>query len=102
MYYVRKIKTPEGFIMVTVTDEEVLDRAAYDEERGIRLVVSRSFYKGDLLREAQVLEAIQEADIIVLTGERSVQLGISLGLVHPDSVLEVKGLKQVQVFKFLY
>ncbi|WP_062662062.1 DUF424 domain-containing protein [Aeropyrum camini] len=102
MFYLRRIETPEGLVMALVTDEDVMDRAVYDEERGVRIIVSRGFYGGGLATEADAIKAIKEADIVVLTGERSVSIGVRMGLVNPDSVLEVKGIKQVQVFKFSY
>ncbi|BAA79043.2 conserved hypothetical protein [Aeropyrum pernix K1] len=102
MFYIRRVETPEGLVMVLVTDEDVMERAVYDEERGVRIIVSRSFYGGSLGTEADAIKTIEKADIIVLTGEKSVSIGVRMGLVNPDSVLEVKGIKQVQVFKFSY
>jgi len=101
MYYVRTIKI-EGGLMVSIADEEVLGKAAVDEETGVRIIVSREFYGGDLVGEDKVEELMRRATVLVLAGKRIIRKAIEMGLVNPDSVLEIKGIQHVQVFKFSY
>lgn len=88
--------------MVAIADEEVIDRAVIDDESGVRIIVSRDFYGDKLVDDREVLHLMEEADVLVLTGSRIISKAIELGFVHPDSVLEIKGVKHVQVFKFMY
>ncbi|MCE4613505.1 MAG: DUF424 family protein [Desulfurococcales archaeon] len=101
MYYVRVIRI-EGGLMVSIADEEVMGKAAVDEESGVRIIVSREFYGGDLVDDDRVEELMREASVLVLAGRRVIKKAIDMGLVNPDSVLEIKGLQHVQVFKFSY
>ncbi len=100
LYYARVIETGEGLLLAAIADEDVIDRAVIDEESGLRIVVSREFYGERVIGENEMLELLERADILVLAGDRVVAKAIEMGLVHPDSVLEVKGVKHVQVFKF--
>ena len=102
LYYARRIYTEEGMLMAVIADEEAMNRAGIDEERGTRIIVSSEFYGSTLVDEKEAVNLMMEADILVLTGSRIIEKAISMGLVHPDSVIEVKGLRHVQVFKFSY
>ena len=102
IYYARIMTTPEGLLMVAIADEEVIDKAVRDEERGLQIIVSREFYGERIIDELEAIRLIEEADVLVLAGDRIVSKAVELGYVHPDSILEVKGVKHVQVFKFMY
>ncbi len=102
LYYARVIYTAEGLMMAAIADEEVIDKAARDEERNLQIIVPKSFYGEKVIGDAEAVQLLEEADILVLAGERIISKAIELGFVHPDSVLEVNGLKHVQIFKFMY
>ncbi len=101
LYYARVIETDHG-LMAVIADEEVMGKAAIDEERGVRIIISREFYGERVIEESEALELLERASILVLAGDRIIGRAVELGLVHPDSVLEVGGLRLVQVFKFTY
>jgi len=101
LYYARVIETDHG-LMAVIADEEVMGKAAIDEERGVRIIISPEFYGERVIEESEALELLERASILVLAGDRIIGRAIDLGFVHPDSVLEVGGLRLVQVFKFRY
>ena len=101
-FYVRVDRLPTGDLMVAVTDEELVGKRLVDEERGIVLDIDRSYYGVKLVDRSEALKLIDEANIVVLTGPRALDLGASRGLVNPDAVLWVKGCPHVQIFKFMY
>lgn len=102
MFRVRSIHTDSGFTMVSIVDEDVLGRVEKDDARGIVINIDPRFYDGARLGEPDAIKAMSTHDIIILAGERAVELGIELGLVNPESVLEVNGLKYVQIVKSYY
>jgi len=101
LYYARVLETEHG-LMAIIADEEVMGRAVIDEERGVRIIVSREFYGDRLVEEGEALRLLEEASILILTGDRIIRRAVQLGLVHPESILEIKGLKHVHVYKFMY
>lgn len=100
MYYVKFYQLPYGGVMAAVADEEVLGKAAYDDDAGVNIIVSEEFYKGDLVNDEKVEKVLIEADVLVLAGDRVIEKAVKLGLVDPESVLRIGGLSHVQVFKF--
>lgn len=99
VFVVRSIHTETGYTILSVVDEEVLGRVERDEKRGIILNIDPRFYGGQRMGEADAIKAISSHDIVILAGKRAVELGVELGIVNPDSILEVNGLKYVQVMK---
>lgn len=100
MYYVKFYQLPYGGVMAAIADEEVLGKAAYDEESRVSIIVSEDFYKGDLVDDDNVERVLADADVLVLAGDRIISKAVKMGLVDPESVLRVGGLSHVQVFKF--
>jgi len=100
-YYIRRINA-QGWVMVAITDEEILGRSEISEDNGLRIIVSKEFYGGELVDEAAAVKAMESADVLILTGDRVIELAIQLGYVNPDAVLRVGGLSHTQVFKFSY
>jgi len=101
-FHARVLELPGAGFMVTLVDEEVLGVRVYDESSGIVIDVSRDFYEGVVVGEEEALKLLEEAEILILVGPRIVRLAIERGYVNPDSVLRVKGVEYVQVFKIAY
>ncbi len=102
MFYVRIIEAPEIGMMVSLVDEELLGVKVVDEKSGIVIDVSESFYKGDKIDKDEAIELIKKADVLIMTGEKIISLAMELGYINPDSVLRIKGISHVQLFKFNY
>lgn len=91
------IRTNSGNILA-VADAELLNRR-FTGQGGAVLDVNEEFFGDKVGDEEDVVRFIEEADIIVLVGKRSVGLGNRLGLVSPGSELVIGGVPYVQVFK---
>ena len=98
MIMLAEYETPYG-LMVLLTDEELVGRSYYDEERRIALMISESVHGGELVDEEEAVKALRSASIIIVTGERSVDLAIREGYLHPDSVLNVGGVPHAHIYK---
>ncbi len=101
-FYVRVVELPDGGVMTSIVDEEILGVRIYDSERRIVIDVSRDFYGGALVEEEDVLRFLEESDILILVGSRIIGMAVEKGLVNPDSVLRVGGIEYVQVIKVSY
>lgn len=91
-----------GVRVVYISDEDVVGRVERDNERGIVLSVPEILSKGELVDESGAIATIRNADVVVLYGKRIIEVAIGLGFVAEESVLEVNGLRHVQIFKFSY
>ncbi|NOZ30759.1 MAG: DUF424 family protein [Crenarchaeota archaeon] len=89
-----------GVRVVYISDEDVVGRIERDDEKGIILRVPEILLKGELVDESEAIAAIREADVVVLYGRRIIEVAVELGFVAEESVLEVNGLRHVQIFKF--
>ena len=98
MLVIAAYNTPHGR-MVLVADEDLVGRSFVDREEGYILMVPESLYSGRLAEESEAADEIRSADIIVATGERAVGLVVRLGLASPESVINIRGIPHVQVYK---
>jgi len=89
LFSLKVIKT-EGFKTVLICDAELLGKK-FTEDRAI-LDVSEDYYGGELVDEGAAEAEMDGADYISLVGERSVDLGIRKGFVHPEAVARIAGI----------
>ncbi|MGC8573396.1 MAG: DUF424 domain-containing protein [Caldisphaera sp.] len=99
-YFINIINLDTGEIMISIADKEIMGKKF--EDKDIIIDVSPNFYGNKLINEEEALIYLKSADILILTGSNIVNKAIKEGLVNPDSVLEINGVKHVQVFKFSY
>ncbi|MEB3773891.1 MAG: DUF424 family protein [Desulfurococcales archaeon] len=102
LYYFKVTEIPGVGLMVAIADADVMGVHVVDEERNIQIIVDKGFYGDTLAGEDRVRSMMMNADVIVLAGDRVISMAIDMGLVNPDSILEVKGVKHVQVYKFKF
>lgn len=100
-FTLRLIEVPGGY-MAVIADADVVGRVEEDPERGVRIEVSPVFYGSNVVCREEAVEALREANILVLSGRRIVGIAVEMGLVNPDSILTVNGLPHVQVYKFRF
>ncbi|MCX8195537.1 MAG: DUF424 family protein [Acidilobaceae archaeon] len=100
-FHARLTQLPDGSLMASIVDEELLGKV-FRDERGVTIDVRRSFYEGGLLEEEEARELMREASVLILVGPRAVKIAIDMELVSPEAVLWVKGVAYAQVFKVTY
>lgn len=88
--------------VVYASDEDAVGRVEENRETGVVLRVPEALLQGELVDEERVIEELKRGDVLVLYGRRIIELAVELGYVAEDSVLDVNGLRHVQVFKFSY
>ncbi len=85
----------DGNVVVAIADEELMGK---EFSEGIKVLKVNDFYKGELMTLEEAARVVEEATIINAVGERSVEMLISKGLVHPESVKRIKEVPYAQTF----
>ena len=75
-------------VLVAACDADLLGKTL-QSERGLELRVSERFYGGETLTAEQTCEALRAATSLNLIGDAIVQLALSSGYGHPDSVVKI-------------
>ena len=96
MIYI-KIHKGQGDIILAACDEEVLGKTFRNE--GARITVSENFYNGELIPEEAFIEHMKAVTIMNLVGERAIAIAIEQGHVDEESMMDIGGVKHVQVVK---
>ncbi len=87
--------SPEGIVMV-LTDAEIIGQKFETEK--LQLDLSGKFYAGEEKSREEVLKRLQKAYIVNFTGERSVALGLELGILDSERVLVIGGVEHAQAW----
>lgn len=87
--------------MISMADKEIMGKK-FEQRDGIVIDVNQNFYGNKLIDDDEALIYLKSADILILTGSKIVDMAIKEGIVNPDSVLDINGVKHVQVFKFVF
>ena len=99
MIYIRIHHTEKG-MMVAMCDEELIGKVFAEGGREINLKDYADFYKGELIKEEEVLKLIDEKSLYSanVVGKRAVKQVIKKGLVTPKQVANISGVQVVQIY----
>jgi hypothetical protein len=89
-----RIHTGNGERLLAACDEELLGMSFTEGVK--RLNVSKVFYGGELITEAQLTERMKSVTIINLVGERAVDTAVAAGHVSAEMIITVDGVKHAQ------
>lgn len=81
-------------LMLAVCDEEVLGQTF--REGDVHITVGEGFYGGDLIGEEELRSRLGMFTIVNIVGNRSVEIAISEGIVDPEAVIVIGGVKHAQ------
>jgi len=99
MIFVKKYCTDHG-VMLAMCDEELIGRVLKEGKIEIDLEKYASFYKGDLMSEADAMAIeINELYSANIVGERSVSIMMKKGIVGKDEVKKACKVPFVQVYR---
>ncbi|MBE6528204.1 MAG: DUF424 family protein [Thermoplasmata archaeon] len=90
-----KIHRNEREVILAACDEDLIGRTFREE--GKRLDVNELFYKGEAIGRDGLVERMKSVTIMNLVGEETVAIAIEEGFASEDSVIEIDGIKHVQV-----
>lgn len=80
--------------IVAACDEDIIGMTFRGD--GTRITVHEAFYRGESMDEEAFVERLRMATIINLVGDGVIDIAIREGLVSPDSVLEIGGVRHAQ------
>lgn len=86
-------ETDQG-LLVTVCDADILGETFESDE--VTLTVTESFYGGEHVDEAAVIDSLDRASVANIVGTEAVTLAIEEGFVDEDRVLEIDGTRHAQ------
>jgi len=91
-------KTQDGKKIVAVCDEDLIGKRF--KEGNIQLDLSSDFYKGEKKNEEEIKKMFDDAYIVNMVGEKSVDLGKKAGIILEDNVLYVQKIPHAQAILF--
>ena len=91
------IKKDSGEVVITVCDSELFGKKF--EEGNFTLEIEESFYGGEEMEMEECLETLKEASIGNLVGS-IVDHAIEDGIIEPEHVLEIEGVKHAQFVSY--
>ncbi|MBU0614690.1 MAG: DUF424 family protein [Nanoarchaeota archaeon] len=80
--------------IVALCDSDILGKRF--EQGNLQLDLTTDFYKGKEVTEQEAAKIVPSADILNLVGEKSVGLGIKLGLIEKNNVIRIKDIPHAQ------
>lgn len=83
--------------ILAVCDKEHIGKTF--EEGELCFTASEKFYKGNEVSEKELIEQLKEADSANLFGNKCVQIALKNDLVSEKSILKIKGIMHVQIYK---
>jgi len=94
----RERTTPEG-TLVSVCDAGLIGTTHETADGEVSLEVTESFYGGKAGDRDEAAEALADAQVANLVGDRAVTLAVEVGLVDPANVLDLDGTPHAQFMR---
>jgi len=85
-------------IVVAICDENLIDREIRTKDK-LKVKISKSFYGGQLINEAEALKLMRRATIGNLIGKRIVELAEKNGFIEKENIILINGIPHAQFVK---
>ena len=93
MFSLRVHRHPDEVILA-VCDESILGETFRGD--GLKIEVSEGFYGGDIVSEEEVRNAFRNFTMLNIVGNEIVEFAIAEGIIHPDNIIVIGGVKHAQ------
>lgn len=93
-----KIHEKREEVLVAVCDEDLLGEKIVGDD--ISLSIRKKFYGSHPSSEEKVIDALKKASICNLVGEKSVGLGVEVGVIERNNILEVDDVPHAQMVTY--
>jgi len=95
-----KLHTNNKSTILAVCDSDIIDNVYSDQHGTLDLRTCAYFYKGSRLSSKAELEVLLRtgASSINLTGEKTIEVAINIGIVKKENVKIVGGIPHAQVY----
>jgi hypothetical protein len=92
-----KLKKVGRNVLLAICDAEILGKTLHDGK--IVFHVKEGFYKGARVNIDEAICMIENSTIVNMVGQHVVDMAVEKGFVHPDAVLEIRGVPHAQIVK---
>lgn len=83
-----KIHEAENKKIVSLCDENLIGKKF--EENDLQLDVSKYFYKGEKMKEQDIIKVVRSADSLNIVGEESINFALKNGLIEEHNIIRIK------------
>ena len=84
-------------VLLAICDSDILGRTF--REGKIAFCVKEEFYKGSKVSVEEAVCMIENSTIVNMVGKNIVRTAIEKGYVHPEAVLNIRGIPHAQIVK---
>lgn len=92
-----KLKKIGRNVLLAICDAEILGKTLKDGK--IVFQVKEDFYKGARVNVDEAMCMIENSTIVNMIGKNVVKRAIEKGYVHPEAVLDIRGVPHAQIVK---
>ncbi len=96
MIYLKINKTEQNEI-VAICDENLIGRKF--SENKLKLNITERFYKGELMKDEDVIKILRNARNLNITGKESIKLAIKAGIIDKENIIKIQNIPHAIVFK---
>ncbi len=95
------VRTAEykGNVLVNICDLELIGRTV--TEGKLKMHISKEFYLGEAVDDAEALNLIRRCAIVNLVGQRSVALAVDNSVGSRQAIREIEDVPFLMVYKFM-
>lgn len=94
-----KVHDGEGGRVVAACDRELVGRILEEGDRFLDLDTYRSFYVGELGKEAELKRHLSEFSSANLVGSRSVAIAVEMGIASEEDIMYINETPYIQIYK---
>jgi len=84
-------------VLLAICDTDILGKTLHEGK--IAFCVREEFYKGSRVSLEEAVCMIENSTIVNMVGKNIVRTAIEKGYVHPEAVLNIKGVPHAQIVK---
>ena len=94
--FVFKQKNSTHGIVMIVTDKNIIGKKFENEK--LQLDLTKEFYQGTEKSKEEILELLKKAYIVHFTGEKSIEIGLSINIIHKENIITIEGIPHAEAY----
>lgn len=96
MMFCMKVHKKDRSCVTAICDKEIIGKKL--EDKNFCFDISERFYNGKIVDSNGALKAMEDAEILNITGENIVEIAIKNGIVIKENVILVEKVPHAEVF----
>jgi len=87
----------EEKVIIAVCDSDIIGKEFREGE--LTLNLDEKFYKGEIVSKKELNQALLDADIVNISGKKSVACAVDLGYIDTETIIFINGIPHAQILK---